>query len=110
MDLRWGARCWERSPSVFCVTLLVLLGHRKGRDGKEGCAVRVGYEVWVPPNATSADIDAALEMMTPEERERTAKRFVRDLKWMVWRMKHPRLAAWIDAACYCGLASLGYRF
>lgn len=76
---------------------------------KQGYALRVGNEVWVPPNATSADHDAAWAMMSPDERERTAKRIVRDLKWTVWQMKHPRLTTLLASACWCGLAMISGR-
>lgn len=75
----------------------------------KGYALRVGNEAWVPPNSTGADHDAAWAMMTPEERDRTAKRFCRDLKWMAWRMKHPKFAAILEAGAECGYAMIGGR-
>lgn len=71
-------------------------------DKTKGYAVRVGSEIWVRPGV-SEDIDAALEMMTLYERERTARQLTRMLRWAVWRMKHRRLAAWLDAIAHCGL-------
>lgn len=70
----------------------------------KGHALRVGGEIWVPPNATTADYDTAWAMMTPDEHKRYAKQFVRDLKWTVWRMKHPKWASFLDACCVMGLA------
>lgn len=69
----------------------------------KGYALRVANEVWVPRNATEADHDTAWAMMTAEERRRTAGQIARVLKWTVWRMKHPRLAAFLDGIAYVGM-------
>lgn len=66
-------------------------------------AIRVDDgSIRVPRDMTDEEFDYAWGLHTPRERERLAKQTNRMLRWTVWRMKHPRLAAFLDGAAYVG--------
>jgi hypothetical protein len=48
-----------------------------------------------------------LKMTTPEEARRVLKDVERWFEWMLWRQRHPTLAAILDGAYWAGVMMVG---
>lgn len=70
-------------------------------------AMRIDGRIILPPDPTDKEFAYAIDMHTPKERERLARELTSMLRWTVWRLKHPRLAEFLDAAYCAGLAIVG---
>lgn len=64
----------------------------------------------VPRDMTDEEFSYALSIHTPAERDRLAKTLTSSLKWTVWRLRHPKLAALLDALVYAGHGALHSPF